>query len=35
MKMMKILGWVGDGDLSGSGRAEDHAPKADRVKKER
>ena len=29
---MKILGWVGDGDLYGSDRAEDHAPKADRVK---
>ena len=24
--MMKILGWVGEGDLSGSDRAEDHAP---------
>ena len=23
---MKILGWVGDGDLFGSDRAEDHAP---------
>ena len=28
----QILGWVGDGDLYGSDRAEDHAPKADRVK---
>ena len=30
---MEILGWVGDGDPYGSDRAEDHAPKADRVKK--
>ena len=30
--MMEILGWVGDGDHYGSDRAEDHAPKADRVK---
>ena len=31
--MMKILGWSGDGDPYGPDRAEDHAPKADRVKK--
>ena len=32
---MKILGWVGDGDLYGSDRAEDHAPQGRQGQEDR